>query len=66
MNTFVSTATRQVTLREVVLKFLIVQSVEQGNTYWTDAPANHRGTGTHAKLENPETNKKGTKISHNF
>ena len=32
----------------------------------TDAPANHRGTGTHAKLENPEINKKGTKIFHNF
>ena len=32
----------------------------------TDAPANHRGTGTHAKLESPEINKKGTKISHNF
>ena len=27
---------------------------------------NHRGTGTRAKLENPETNKKGTKISHSF
>ena len=32
----------------------------------TGAPTNHRGTGTHAKLENPETNKKGTKISHSF
>ena len=32
----------------------------------TDAPTNHRGTGTRAKLENPETNKKGMKISHSF
>ena len=32
----------------------------------TDAPANHRGTGTHAKLESPEINKKGTKIFQNF
>ena len=32
----------------------------------TDAPVNHRGTGTHAKLENPEINKKGMKIFHNF
>ena len=66
MNAFVSTATSQVTSREIVLKFLIVQSAEQEDTHWTDAPANHRGTGTHAKLENPEINKKETKISHNF
>ena len=65
MNAFVSTATSQVTSREIVLKFLIVQSAEQEDTHWTDAPANHRGTGTHAKLENPEINKKETKISHN-
>ena len=32
----------------------------------TDVPANHRGTDTHIKLENPEINKKGTKIFHNF
>ena len=32
----------------------------------TDAPTSHRGTDTHAKLENPETNKKGTKIPHSF
>ena len=32
----------------------------------TDAPANHRGTGTHAKLESSETSKKGMKIFHNF
>ena len=32
----------------------------------TDAPINHRGTDTCTKLENPETNKKGTKISHSF
>ena len=32
----------------------------------TDAQANHRGTGTHVKLESPEINKKGTKIFHNF
>ena len=30
------------------------------------APTNHRGTGTRTKLENPETNKKETKISHSF
>ena len=36
------------------------------NTHWTNAPADHRGTGTHARLENPETNKKGMKISYNF
>ena len=34
--------------------------------HWTDAPISHRGTDTHAKLENPETNRKGTKISHSF
>ena len=32
----------------------------------TDTPINHRGTDTRTKLENPETNKKGTKISHSF
>ena len=32
----------------------------------TDAQANHRGTGTNAKLESPEINKKGMKIFHNF
>ena len=32
----------------------------------TDVPANHRGTDTHAKLESPEINKKGTKIFDNF
>ena len=36
------------------------------DTHQTNAPANHRGTGTHAKLENPETNNKGTMISFNF
>ena len=29
----------------------------------TDAPISHRGPDTHAKLANPETNRKGTKIS---
>ena len=32
----------------------------------TDAPVSHRGTDTRAKLENPETNRRGTKISHSF
>ena len=32
----------------------------------TDAPTNHRGTDTRAKLENPETNKKRMKISCSF
>ena len=31
-----------------------------------DAPITHRGTDTRAKLENPETNRRGTKISHSF
>ena len=66
MNAFVSTATSQVTSRELVPKFLIVQSVEQEDMHRTDASANHRGTGTHTRLENPETNKKGMKIFHNF
>ena len=66
MNAFVSTATSWVTGREIVPKFLIVQSVEQENTHRTDAPADHRGTDTQVKLENPEINKKRTKIFHNF
>ena len=32
----------------------------------TDAPISHREPDTHAKLENPETNRKGMKISHSF
>ena len=32
----------------------------------TDAPISHRGPDTRTKLENPETNRKGTKISHSF
>ena len=39
---------------------------EQEDTHRTDAPIGHRGPDTHAKLENPETNRKGMKISHSF
>ena len=66
MNAFVSTATSRVTSREIVPKFLIVPSVEQEDTHWTDAPANHSETGTHIKLESPKINGEGTKIFHNF
>ena len=66
MNAFASTATCQGTKKEVVPKFLIVQNVEQEDTHRTNAPIIHRGTDTCAKLENPETNRKGTKISHSF
>ena len=49
-----------------VPKFLIVQNVEQEDTHRTDAPISHRGPDTCAKLANPETNRKGMKISHSF
>ena len=66
MNAFAFTATSLVTLKEIVPKFLIVQNVEQEDTHRTDAPTNHRGPDTRAKLENPEINRKGMKISHSF
>ena len=47
-------------------KFLIVQNAEQEDTHKTDAPISHRGPDMCTKLENPETNRKGTKISHSF
>ena len=66
MNACAFTATCPVTLKETVPKFLIVQNVEQKDTHRTDAPTSHRGPDTRAKLVNPETNKKGMKISHSF
>ena len=47
-------------------EFPIVQNAEQEDTHRTDAPISHRGPDMHAKLANPETNRKGMKISHSF
>ena len=47
-------------------KFPIVQNAEQKDTHRTDAPTSHRGPDMHAKLANPETNRKGMTISHSF
>ena len=66
MNAFAFTATCLVILKETVPKFPIVQNAEQKDTHRTDAPTSHRGPDTHAKLANPETNRKGMKISHSF
>ena len=66
MNASASTATCLVTQKEAVPKFLIVQNVEQEDTHRTDAPISHRRPDMRAKLANPETNKKGMKISHSF
>ena len=66
MNAFAFTATCLVILKETVPKFPIVQNAEQKDTHRTDAPTSHRGPDTRAKLVNPETNRKGMKISHNF
>ena len=66
MNTCAFTATCLVTLKETVPKFPIVQNAEQKDTHRTDAPTSHRGPDTRAKLVNPETNRKGMKISHSF
>ena len=63
MNAFAFTATCLVTSKEAVPKFLIVQNVEQEDTHRTDAPISHRGSDMRAKLANPETNRKGMKIS---
>ena len=66
MNACAFTATCRVTLKGTVLKFPIVQNAEQKDTHRTDAPTSHRGPDTHAKLVNPETNRKRMKISHSF
>ena len=66
MNTCAFTATCLVTLKETVPRFPIVQNAEQKDTHRTDAPTSHRGPDTHAKLVNPETNRKGMKIFHSF
>ena len=66
MNTFAFTATCLVILKETVPKSPIVQNAEQKDTHRTDAPTSHRGPDTRAKLANPETNRKGMKISHSF
>ena len=66
MNAFAFTATCLVILKETVPKFPIVQNAEQKDTHRTDAPTSHRGPDTRAKLVNPETNRKGMKISHSF
>ena len=66
MNTFAFTATCLVTYKETVLKFPIVPNAEQKDTHRTDAPTSHRGPDTCTKLANPETNRKGMKISHSF
>ena len=66
MNTFAFTATCLVILKETVPKFPIVQNAEQKDTHRTDAPTSQRGPDMRAKLVNPETNRKGMKISHSF
>ena len=66
MNTFAFTATCLVILKETVLKFPIVQNAEQKDTHRTDAPTSHRGPDMRTKLVNPETNRKGMKISHSL
>ena len=38
----------------------------KGHTHRTDAPTSHRGPDMRTKLANPETNRKGMKISHSF
>ena len=47
-------------------KFPIVQNAEQKDTHRTDAATSHRGPDMRTKLVNPETNRKGMKISHSF
>ena len=66
MIAFAFTATYLVILKENVPKFPIVQNAEQKYTHRTDAPTSHRGPDMCAKLANPETNRKGMKISHSF
>ena len=66
MNAFAFTATCLVILKETVRKFPIVQNAEQKDTHRTDAPTSHRGPDKRTKLVNPETNRKGMKISHSF
>ena len=66
MNACAFTATCLVTLKETVPKFPIVQNVEQKDIHRTDAPISHREPDTCTKLVNPETNRKGMKISHSF
>ena len=66
MNASAFTATCLVILKETVQKFPIVQNAERKDTHRTDAPINHRGPDMRAKLANPETNRKGMKISHSF
>ena len=66
MNACAFTATCLVTLKETVLKFPIVQNAERKDTPRTDARTSHRGPDMCAKLVNPETNRKGMKISHSF
>ena len=66
MNACAFTATCLVTLKGTVPKFPIVQNAKQKHTHMTDAPTSHRGPDTCTKLANPETNRKGMKISHSF
>ena len=66
MSAFAFTAICLVILNETVPKSPIVRNAEQKDTHRTDAPTSHRGPDTHAKLVNPETNRRGMMISHSF
>ena len=66
MNASAFTATCLVILKETVPKFPIFQNAKRKDTHRTDAPISHRGSDMCAKMANPETNRKGMKISHSF
>ena len=66
MSTFAFTAICLVTSRETVPKFPIVLNVGQKDTHRTDVSTGHRRPDIHTQLANPETSRKGRRISHSF